>query len=202
MSKILSQSGVSLSDVYDVEGSIVGVEELDAEAVKTVHEMGGTIASERMSSRVLLLSTGAIAQDISFAVAFNVGPDINRILNVEVLADQARITHCNVCLADLAAPINDMPLWAWDTLVNGVQTIRSSVGGTLGNRLRLVPDQGITGPTMAMGTSQPLPTNQIQFRGVTSGFGAGTTVLSALIMMLFPQSASGLSNSGLPVPGW
>ena len=45
--------------------------------------------------------------------------------------------------------------------------------------------------------------NDIAFRGVTSAFGAGTVVLTALIHIAFTHLGGNVpSNFGLPVPGW
>jgi len=203
--KILSQSGVSLADVYDVEGSIVGVEELDADAVKTVHEMGATIASERMSGRVLLMATGAIAQNITFDQTLNLGADISRILNVQVIVDTvANLTSCSVGIMDgtFGATPNEMPLWAWTNAIDTERAIRGTILGANGNRNQLIPIDGLTGPTMLFGTGQPLPVATLTFRGVTSGFGAGTVSVSALIYAATPTGPSGLGNVGLPVPSW
>ena len=45
MVKILSQAGISLADLYNVEGSIAGIEQLDTRELPIVHEMSGTIFS-------------------------------------------------------------------------------------------------------------------------------------------------------------
>ena len=80
MPKILAQAGISLADVYDVEGSIAGTDELLSEDVSLVHEMGGHMMSERCRSFVVTLATGDQIQNANFAATGGLIPDSpNRI---------------------------------------------------------------------------------------------------------------------------
>jgi len=203
MPKILSQSGISLADMYDVEGSIAGVEQLDQEDVKVVHDLGDTIFSERLSGGMNnTLVSGAIAQDTNFDAVLDLGAvSVVRILNAIVLADAARIENAMLAVRD-AETGEECPFWHFDTngSVDTVLDIRIDEGAGAGNAFILRP--GATSfPSMLLGNSQAQPITSIAFRGRSTGFGAGTVAATATVNILFAQ-VGGLSSFGVPVPSW
>jgi len=195
---------MSLADVYDIEGSIVGVENLAAEDVNLVHEMGSTIFSEQASGSVSLITTGPILQNITWNLNLAMGGDIRRIFAVQVLADvAARVTHASININNVnPAGATEIPIWNWQTGVGGdVEKIcRCELAGTIANLIRLESGQPFA-PTMTFGTDQPRATPRITFRGVTAGFGAGTVLVRALIYEGFAFTGA-LSVRGLPLPSW
>jgi len=204
LTKILSRSGDSLADLYDVKGSIAGVDQLISEEVHLTHEMGAVLFSERLSSRMLILSSGSIAQNITFAVPFSVGQFTARLLGVQVLTDNtSRISHCQLSInSPPGGDDTDVPFWYWDTANDDARSISILVNGTLAttallNPLTMIPQV----PNLVIGTDAPLASGSVIFRGVTTGFGAGTVLLRALVSIAFPQQG-GLSSRGLPLPGW
>jgi len=209
MSKILAQAGVSLADVYDIEGSIVGVEELDARDVKTVHEMGATILSERLGAQIHLLQTSALAQNLTWDIELPPFRDITRLLNVAVVHNTVtgRVLHTNVSLNNaFPGDESEIPLFNWTFGVGNdvTKTCRIKLSGlSVMDLLRLSPGEGFTPPTLIVGTQQPQAVPTITWRGKTGGFGAGTVTVTALILVAAPSSVgSGLKNKGLPVPSW
>lgn len=203
MSKILSKSGDSLADVYDVEGSIAGIDELLSTDVNLTHEMGATIFSERLSSRMLVLSTGAIAQNVTFAVQFSIGTGHGRILGAQVISDSAtRTSHCQISVTSpFGFDDTDVPFFIFDVATDNIKTINIQVLGALSSPALLNPLSPIQLPQFLVGTSAPRPSNIISFRGRTTGFGAGTVTTRALVSIVFPE-IGGLSSRGLPVPSW
>ena len=203
MAKILSKSGDSLADVYNVQGSIAGIDQLLSEEVHLVHEMGSTIFSERLSSSILVLDTAALSQTTDFAINFFLGRTTARILGVQVLANQSPVTRILRASVNISTPIpiTDMPIWTWvpadlESTVNIIIAGSSSLGKFLMNgNNRLLPN-------ITIGSDQPFGTTPtISFRGKTATFGAGTVIVTALIYFAF-ASAGGLSSRGLPLPGW
>lgn len=201
MPKVLSQSGNSLADVYDVEGSIAGIEELLSKDVNLVHEMGSTIFSERLSARMIALSSGALAQSLEWDINFSFA-EHTRILAVQVVtATVARVNQASVALLSGAA-VDDMevPIWAWDANEGSV-VARVLIGGAVATQAVLISPIVPQVPSMLTGNDAPRPASTVSFRGGTTAFGAGTVITQALIYGLFPQVA-GLSSRGLPIPGW
>ena len=198
--KILGQAGTSLADQYDIEGSIAGVEILDSEEVKTVHEMGGVMFSERLGGTIIELSSGDIAQNISSSTNLNLGPDMGRILGVQMFAlPAARTSRCQVSIAD-AVLSTDLPLTYWET-GDPEKTIDISSGGSLLTSNLLEPTSPPLLPNLAIGADSRNPTPFVIFRFRSSGFGAGTVLIKAVLYFAF-ASVSGLSSRGLPLPGW
>ncbi len=206
MPKILAKSGDSLADVYDVKGSIAGVEELLSQDVNLVHEMGGVIFSERVGSNVLEIATGAIAQSTDFNINFNLGRGPRRLLGVQVFHSStigtARIDHCQVSITTPPAGSNtDIPIWYWNAGVNATQEISVMKGGVLADLNLLVPSVPPLLPNLLMGDDQPNTAPLITMRGTTIAFGAGTIVISVHVYFAFTQ-LGGVSSRGLPMPGW
>lgn len=205
--RVLAQAGTSLADVYDVEGSIVGVDELDSESVKTVHEMGGVIMSERYVGRIIQLTSGAIAQSIAFNINLTLGRHLERILHWAVTSDvTARTQSLQLSLADISTAgviSTDCPFWAWNTGSGDDidKPIRLLLNGTVVNN-RIFETRLGGFPTIASGSGQPgRPVNQLVFRGQSTAFGAGTVTLTALILVAAAQR-TGPGSGGLPIPSW
>jgi len=205
--KILSQAGTSLADVYDIEGSIVGLEELDAADVKVVHDLGPQIHSERLLSFLIRVTPGGVAQNTAFNVTTGGIPDsVNRLLAITVIADgTAEITNAQASIQDPNSE-NEIPLWSWDSTNDVENTIQWSDGGAaVSARFLLVAkhDHPIELLTR-IGDAGPMP--QIIFRGLTSGFGAGLVIPILLLHLARPDrgnpSAGSPSSHGLPVPSW
>ncbi len=201
MSKILSRSGDSLADVYDVEGSIAGIENLESSDVNLTHDMGEVIFSERVGARVLLLQPGAILQSVTFNVTFLMPRHMSRILGIQVTADVgARTQRLMVGIND---GLTDIPLWMWETgSADDVEKTERSLlaGAGPAGRIFFVPMVGF-GPSMAFGREQPLVVDQLVFRGESTAFGAGNLNLTAIVLVAHAQ-AQALSSRGLPVPSW
>jgi len=113
MAKVLSKSGDSLADVYDVEGSIAGIERLQSEEVHLTHDMGQTLFSERLASRMLELSSGVLSQSTVFNVNFSIGIT-SRLLAIQVLStNSGRLVKCSVAITSPPAVDNmDVPIWS------------------------------------------------------------------------------------------
>lgn len=202
MVKILSQAGNSLADVYDVAGSVAGIEQLRTEELPIVHEMGATVFSERFSLFIRRAGTAALNQNTAFDVVLSDLPDIPwRLLNVTVLADvAARTTHAQV---SLVATNNEreVPVFVWDTANDAESRVRIiENGGAVGNQVVLLANPLLV-PNMGAGSDQPQGIADVAFRGLTSGFGAGTVQYVALYAIAFAQFTAP-SSRGLPLPSW
>jgi len=198
--KILSQAGISLADQYDVAGSVAGLETLDSEEVKTVHEMGGTIFSERLSSTISRIDSAANAQNITFNIetANANRPDVTRLLGLTVFSPLNRFVRLQVSIFD---PVNsrDMVIWAWDSNEE-VLNITMDIGAGPASGIYYVSTLPFV-PTLIFGTNQPDNTPDLSIRGITSSFGAGTEILTVLLHFAFPR-LGGVSSYGLPIPSW
>jgi len=206
--KILSQAGVSLADVYDIEGSVVGLEELDVENIKGVHELGAQIHSERLLVFGLDANSGLVAQSTNWSISLGGFPDsINRILSICFIADTAaRVDFCNLNILD-GGSLQGHPIAAWDSNVDVEQQVRW-LNPTIATETLLMPTRQIAGglPTILArtGASEVMPT--LEFRGRTLGFGAGTVRTRALIQVARPDRGNPApgepSSHGLPIPSW
>ena len=206
MVKVLTQSGDSLADIYDVEGSIAGIEQLETNELPIVHEMGATVFSERFSMAIRRETTGAIAQSISWNNTFAdlpAGPF--RITNVFVFVNTA--SRVSTAVVSLRSVVNDreVPFWTFDE--NDDDQVRVRIqddGAAVGTVTSLVPvnaAQKIV-PHIAAGIGQPQRLEEIVFRGQTNAFGAGDVTVTCLVELAFSQIRPGLSSRGLPVPSW
>jgi len=200
--KILSQAGISLADQYDIEGSVAGVEELDSESVKTVHEMGATIFSERLGGLLRRSTTGAIAQNITFGDVLNLPNISTRIYGIQVITDDpTRLSRVVVHARDQQATVQEHPIWVWDTVTSvSVPIVDAGVLATHFMLSSLI-NIGVTSPIMLFGTTSDSPISQLAFRGLTAGFGAGTVTVTALIYHGFSQ-LGGISSYGVALPSW
>jgi len=205
--KILSQAGTSLADVYDIEGSVVGLEELDVSDIKGVHDLGPQIHSERLQSFIVEASSGSLAQTITWGITTGGIPDsINRLLAVTVIANNAaRVDHCSVAIQEQSNS-REIPIWVWDTNDDDEQQVEWSIDGAASStkfHLRSLGQQPLELLTR-LGTTLEMP--QLIFRGVTATFGAGNVTVRALYHLARPNSgnppAGEASSHGLPIPGW
>jgi len=207
MTKVLGQSGVSLADSYDVEGSIAGVDELLTKDVNLVHEMGATMQSERLQSFIVLGTSGALNQSTAWAVAIGGFPDsINRILAITVIAtESARVTAASVAIEDVPGT-REIPIWTWD-ITNDLEVVcRWDLGAGVLQDTQLRPAGGVQLPSLVMrlGVSKDMPV--LIFRGTTEAFGAGTVTVDAVALIARPNTgnpaAGEPSGHGLPLPSW
>jgi len=205
VAKVLAQAGVSLADVYNVVGSVAGVDELVSREVHLTHEMGQTIFSERLSATAEVIATSGLAQNISFDIRFSLGATIpRRLLALQVFADvTTRIATAQVSVNSGALAGTDVPIWSWQVGAGSdfERLIRQEVATSTTNRFQLVSTEPPQIPNFLMGTLQPNSVPDLMLRGVTSGFGAGTVVLSAVFYLAFAD-VRGLSSEGLPMPSW
>jgi len=199
--KILSKSGDSLADVYDVQGSIAGIDNLESKEVQLVHEMGATIFSERLSSSMVAISSGAVDQSLEWDVSVGFNQN-SRVLGIAVVSsNEGRLTNATVSIRSGVSIDNmEVPIWAWDA-GGGVVAARVLVGGSLTNRNLLISEMVPIVPNFLVGPDSPRPADILQFRGGTTAFGAGAVTTQLLVYLAFPQTG-GLSSRGLPIPSW
>lgn len=210
MPKVLAQTGISLADVYDVEGSIAGTDELLSKEVSLVHEMGGQIFSERLESFLIDLNSTAIAQGAGFDIEAAAFPDsVNRVLGAVMIADTAaRTSHCQISMHTPEAGLNaDLPIVIWDSAIDAERTIRVRLpGGVVSNLVALIPAAGLGLPNLMTRTGAPNTMGSLFFRGASSAFGAGTVTIRALVMLCRANPGNPVpghpSSHGLPLPGW
>jgi len=201
MVKILSQSGRSLADMYDVAGSVAGIDQLETRELPIVHEMGATVFSERFRTTIRRMPGAATAQstDISITLA-NLPESIARILAVQVLSDDAsRIAHAVVSSLD-ATTGQEIPIWVWD---GTFETGRVLDNGTTAVFDILTPSPGHSFiPTFTGGALQgSVRVDRLRLRATTTAFGAGNVFLTGLIFVAFSYEG-GVSSFGATVPSW
>lgn len=207
MPKVLSQAGISLADAYEIQGSIAGVEQLRSEEVALVHEMGGTMFSERITGGMVRLTSGAIAQSTDFNISMATPiQGLMRILGCFVQIDTAgRLTNAQLSNGStIGGDEHDCPFWAWATgagedFERGI--IVQASGAAVAGRVMLVPSNRPNIPGMIIGDEQRIGVPQIRFRGQSAAFGAGTVTA---IATLYVASAADprLTSYGLPIPSW
>lgn len=207
MPKILSQSGTSLADTYDVEGSIAGVDNLESRDVHLFDEMGGRVFSERLQSFFIRMTTGLILQDTNFDIIAGGVPDSpNRVLAISVLvAGGDRIDRASVSLNDTEGE-TDMVLFAWNTSSDVGIITRWEELGNLASDLLLVPTAPPNLPALMTRTGPGKSMPDLALRGRSTGFGAGTTECVAIIHICRANPGNPApgapSSHGLPLPGW
>jgi len=208
MSKILAQAGISLADVYDVAGSVAGVEQLLTQEVSLVHEMGGQMFSERLGAFILEIPNGGIAQSTGWVVDTVILPDTtHRILGVTMLSDSAaEVGTATLAVANTASD-REIPIWSWDSTIDDeVITRWSNDGAAVANMLllRSVAPQQVPYMLIREGIEKQMP--HLIFRGSTLGFGAGTNDTFCLIHIARAGDADpqpgNPSSHGLPIPSW
>lgn len=202
--KILSQAGISLADIYNVEGSIAGVDFLDANQIQLVHDMGGTVFSERLVGDIIRGTTGAVAQNTFYDVTLNPPQGIYRVLGVFVFAlTAARSLRAAVSLRSTLTG-REIPIFAWTDTGDVEKDVRMiDNGGAAINALGLIQSTGKeTMPSLGLSVGQRGQVgDEIVFRGSTSGFGAGT-VETIVLVYTAAAFSSQISPVGLPIPGW
>jgi len=202
MVKILSQAGNSLADIYDVEGSIAGIDQLESRELPIVHEMGATVFSERVSGNIRRLTTGAILQSTTFDLTLTaVGDNVTRALGLLVLADVAgRINMAQVAIRDPDSG-REVPIFIFDATFDDEKEIRIvEEGGGAATQIALIGHPLLL-PNFLVGADQPQPLNEVVCRGITTGFGAGTVTLVMLMYNAFAQ-IGGVSSRGVSIPSW
>jgi len=204
--KVLGSAGKTLADVYDIDGSIVKIGELDSESVKTVHEMGATIFAERIEGHILTASTAAMAQNVSFKATISALPKVPvmRILGIMVTVDTtSRLDDCCVAIrgqGQAGGLAQETPIWVWDGTNEDI--VRHFIDNTTADHLALRPDPAYTiMPSMMIGFPQPVRANSIACIGNTNGFGAGTVTITVMAYLALAASPA-LGSGGLPVPSW
>jgi len=205
--KILSQAGVSLADVYDIEGSVVGLENLDVGDIQGVHELGGQIHSERLQAFLIRMTTGAILQSTAFDITAGGIPDsINRVLNVFVFSDvAARLHFAQVGILGQGAA-GEIPMWSWDSTSDAEYDVRLTIGGAAAGAELAArsPNPFVPQLLMRLGPNKLMP--DLSFRGQTLAFGAGTVTVQALVLIARPNEGNpppgSPSSHGLPIPSW
>jgi len=207
MGKILSQSGIALADIYQIEGSIVGVEKLETNEVPVVHELGGTIVSERLRGIQLLLSTTPL-QSADFSVSSGQVADCpNRIIAASVFIPAAMagdVGTCNLSIED-GGTGRQTVFWSFDSAVDAESAIRWNDGTGVLDMIELRPGR-ITLPSLMVrvdvGTNMPV----VRLQGTTTAFGAGTVEIQALVHLVRANSGTPqqgqASSHGLPLPSW
>ena len=203
MVKILSQGGRSLADMYQAEGSIAGIDNLETRDLPIVHEMGATLFSERFRSTARQVRSGNLAQSTNIELEINNMPAaITRLVGIAVITDMVgRVSFVQVSLFD---PITDQdfPIWAWDS--TGIaRTIRLRDNGATAVVNTLTAEPGnIFLPCFTGGEDQgALPQHQIRVRGATTAFGAGTVFVNVHLEVAFTFTG-GVSAFGARVPSW
>jgi len=208
LTKVLGQAGTSLADIYDVEGSIVGVEQINAQDVSAVHELGACINSERMGLSILRLSTGSLTQTITFDITVPLADmiGITRILGIFVFADGDRVLTANVNMINENGQ-DEICLWWWDPSTDLALAGRVLVLGSVGSRTILRPSSLLGNvPTLSAGPGQRAQVGGISLRGITTTFGAGTVEITAHVLIATADvTGTGVgapSNKGLPLASW
>jgi len=206
--KILSQAGFSLADVYEVEGSILSIDQLDVTEIKAVHDLGPQIHSERLLSILIQQNTGAILQNVTWNLTTGNFPDsVARIFGVSLIADvTSRIDNVVLAIQDPDTG-REMPFFVWDSNADADLTMRwSNNGAAVAGFRSLRPAVGFSLPTLLtrMGGTRGMPL--VSFRGTTLGFGAGTVTCFLVYHLARPNRISPTpgdpSSHGLPIPSW
>jgi len=204
MVKIQSRAGASLADVYDVQGSISGIDQLETRELPIVHEMGATVFSERFASAIRRIASNNVLQSVEWDVEVtNLPAGITRILSVAVFAGKtARVSHAAAYIRDPASG-REVPFWAWDSAVDGEVKMRiQDNDGVVADAFLLQPavPMNVPGMIIKQGTP-PQQVPDIALRGASSAFGAGN-VTTIMVLQLAFTHVGGISSIGLPVPSW
>lgn len=204
MPKILSQAGVSLADVYDIVGSVAGVETLESRNISLVHEMGATIFSERLNGVVRRAGQTGILQSVAFDVAINDLPTtptrIHAVCAFANITSRLSLVQVSMRQRDNA---REIPILIWDSAIDDEVSVRlQDDGGAVATVFMLRPTGGFyqLGPNLIGGENLQVVRNLVM-RGQTSAFGAGTVDITFLTYISF-SALEGVSSHGLPLPSW
>ena len=204
MVKILSQSGDSLADIYDVEGSIAGIEHLETHDLPIVHELGATVFAERFSAFVFVQNSGNVAQNTAINLVASGGLDgINRVLGVSVITDDAsRLANMALMVRAEEADDREFPIWVWDGANNLPIRMDDQSSGVTAFEILTGSAPHTMLPSFVGGdVRSPQFARSFALRGITTGFGAGTVFVHGIYYLARARQA-GLSSRGLPMPSW
>ena len=193
---------MSLGDAYDIEGSVIGIEQLETREVHLVHEMGATMFSERFSGLIRKVESGDIAQSTAWGVVVDDLPDHPfRVLGIEVFVDTGgRVNLATLSAREPTVP-RETPMWNFDNASDSEVEVMFSDDGGPGAATPFLEPGFSRIPSLLAGAGQPQRVNDIVFRGLTTAFGAGTVEAIALIHIGF-VAVGGVSSRGLPLPSW
>lgn len=203
MAKIQAQAGDSLADIYDVKGSIAGIDELMSREIFLTHEMGAAVFAERFSVTLHRMTSGAIAQSVNFDVVDDtLAEEPTRIVGACVFSDAgARVSRAALFVRDSGAS-RELPVWIYDG-TNMVPTRMEDNAGGVGLFDVLLAAQPQTMvPQFAGGRGQLRRVSALAFRGASTAFGAGTVIVNVLTMLAWANIVGGVSSRGLPIPSW
>lgn len=204
MVKILSKSGDSLADMYDVAGSVAGIEELITHELPIVHEVGQTIFSERLSAGIRTRVTGDLLQSVQWNLFITELPNgIARILGVEVFTSNGSRVEMVSAAIQTANLEDEIPIFLWDQNEQVIDGLIVAGGAAVATRNHLINGLPTAHTSMLVGGGQPQRMDQISFRGTTLAFGAGTVKITLLVHLLFTHLGGNVpGNRGLGVPSW
>jgi len=206
--KVLGRAGISLADVYDVEGSIAGIDELDVRSVKGVHELGAQIHSERVVTHLIRMASGALATGNVFNITAGAFPQsINRLLDVAFLvagANTTEIANATVSIRDTDLT-REIPIHSWDDAVDPEVPIRWDNDGAGAAQFLLLRPLVPFVPQLITRTGDALLMPELVFRGIAATV-ATTVEMFAVIQLIRPDRgappAGEPSSHGLPIPSW
>ncbi len=202
MVKILSQGGQSLADMYQVEGSIAGIEQLEPREVQLVHEMGATLFSERFRTTIRKAESAALSQNTDFDLLIaNLPNAITRLLCVQVTADDASRINDAAVLIHQPSNASEVPVWVYS---GTSRVIRMRNFGLAPDPTDLLVGEvgALCVPSFVGGSDQGVnPVKDIFLRGRTTAFGAGTVQVRAFYFLGFTFTG-GVSSFGAHVPSW
>jgi len=191
--------------MYDVEGSIAGIEQIQTEELPIVHEMGGTLFSERYSTFIRRFVSPAVAQNTSWDVTLSDLPEnYYRVIGVSVFTDgvAGEVAFCSLAMARVDGP-REIPIWIFDATNDTELRVRFSSDGAAAAQTNFLRPVTLleTLPHLSASAGQPQSVPNIVFRGTSAAFGAGTVVATALIHVAF-VAVAGVSSRGVPMPSW
>jgi len=220
MPKILGDSGKSLGDAYDIEGSQIAIKNLNSEeGVTLVHEMGHTMFAERLFARILMWDSGLLNQSTSFyarstqagwaagATAPAVPVRVYGCLAFIDVGDgwATHVTRCAILahiVDDGTGEGQDFPVWVWNGTGNSTIRMQSSAATAVPQVGDADPSQGVfPSPFLLQGGNRASQVDELVLSGTTAAFGAGTTRITAKALIASPDPA-GLSSLGVPIPSW
>jgi len=203
--KILSLSGQSLADMYDVEGSIAGIDQLETRELPIVHEMGATVMSERFTTRVFRIPSGPVNQSTGFVTVLTTLPETPaRLLGVQVISSLASRLERVAVLGTDPRLSQDFPLWVMDTAAVVGETVAMEDAGAPVTIEVVNPRPAMNQfPSFVGGREQQdSMVSSITLVGSTTAFGAGTVTTTALLLLAFPRRDGSVSSKGVPIPSW
>lgn len=208
MAIIQGRSGDSLAGIYDVVGGSFDVGRLAETEVQLVHEMGETIASERLRTDLRIVEALGVAQSTNFNVAIDDLPRGPFRLQSGVVFIDVGGRVSGVCLSmELGDGSRSIPLYSWSSATGVEVPQQFTIGGALVARSLLLPLYNAF-PVLGLGTFQGTPVQQnriLRLAGATAAFGAGTVDIRAMVIsthMDIPGGQQQPISWGLPVPSW